>query len=153
MAPKTILNVVTFMCVNTRLWTWRLALREGHRLKVFHKRVLRNIFGWEKEASENCTVKKFKTPVRQILLGWWNQRRSNGWGMWHEWEKRQINTWFRLEYLNRGGARNTQVQMGYKLDLKVTTRDGESHFFCLRIRRSSCQHGNTSGLHEMRGIS
>jgi len=100
--PKTIINVVTFMCVIVRVWTRCLALREGNRLKVFHKKVLRNASGWENEASENCIVKRFKTPAGQMLLGW-----LNGWGLWHDWEERQVNTGFWLEYLNGGVDRNT----------------------------------------------
>jgi hypothetical protein len=48
---------------------------------------------------------------------------------------------------------NTQAQMGYKLDLKVTGREGGSQIFYLRIRTSSCQHRDTSGFHEMRRMS
>jgi hypothetical protein len=40
MHPTRILSVVLYGCK-----TWTLALREEHRLRVFEKRVLRRIFG------------------------------------------------------------------------------------------------------------
>jgi hypothetical protein len=43
--------------------TWSLTLREEHRLKVFENRVLRRIFGLErdevKENGENCITRSF----------------------------------------------------------------------------------------------
>jgi hypothetical protein len=93
LGKKKTLNVVTFMCVNMRVWTWS-CIKGRHRLKVFLNKVLRNTSGWENEASEKCIAKRFKTPALQILLGWLNQRRSTWWGLWHDWEKRQVNTGF-----------------------------------------------------------
>jgi hypothetical protein len=47
--------------------TWSLILREAHRLKVFHNRVLRRIFGWMRdevtEVGENCVMRSFITCI------------------------------------------------------------------------------------------
>jgi hypothetical protein len=47
--------------------TWSLTLREEHRLREFKNRVLRRIFGPNKDEGENCIMRSVITcTVRQI---------------------------------------------------------------------------------------
>jgi hypothetical protein len=62
-----ILPVVLYGCE-----AWFLTLREEHRLRVFENRVLRRIFGPERdeEAGENCIMRSCMVcTVRPVLLG------------------------------------------------------------------------------------
>jgi hypothetical protein len=67
-----ILSVVLYGCE-----TWSLAVREEHRLRVFENRVLRRIFGPNRDEVRrkwSCTMRSFIICIHpQISLGRSNQ--------------------------------------------------------------------------------
>jgi hypothetical protein len=72
--------------------TWSLILREEHKLRVFENRVLRRIFGqnrdgvtrgWGKLHNELHDLYSSPSLIRIISL-----RRMRWWGMWHVWGRR-----------------------------------------------------------------
>jgi hypothetical protein len=51
--------------------TWSLTLREEHRLRVFENRVLRRIFGPEREedgSGEKCIMMNFIACILHLIL-------------------------------------------------------------------------------------
>jgi hypothetical protein len=63
------LVVVLYACE-----TWSLTLREKHRLRVLENRMLRRIFGRNREAEEDCLMRScLNFTLQQILLEKSNQ--------------------------------------------------------------------------------
>jgi len=77
--------------------TLSLTLRVGHRLRVFENRVLRKIFGPERDevAGEwkNYIMGSLMMCTPRQIFGWSNEERDRL-GMWHVWERREVYTEF-----------------------------------------------------------